>query len=140
MSSDDDDDLDDIDDHRAPLTDLVNSEPPILNGLTSTEASYVAAAAFGSWLVVGGLVAWAVGFWQVILGLATFGPVVTVWLASQRFAVIKRDRPDGFYMQQVRRWLAKVGLRTSRLIDHHGYWSLGRSLPKPSQSNKRKWF
>lgn len=133
----DQDDVDDIGDGRAPLTDLVNVEPPILNGMTSTEATYVGIAAFVLWLILGSILAWLVGFWQLVLGLATFGPVVTVWLASQRFASIKRDRPDGFYMQQARRWMASVGLRQSRLIDHSGRWSLGRALPYVRGSSDR---
>jgi len=49
-------DLDDMGvagDGRAPLTDLVNVEPPILNGMTSTEATYVGIAAFVLWLILG---------------------------------------------------------------------------------------
>jgi conjugative transfer region protein (TIGR03750 family) len=133
----DHDDIEESGDGRVPLTDLVNVEPPILNGMTSTEATYVGIAAFVLWLILGGILAWLVGFWQLILGVATFGPVVTVWLASQRFASIKRDRPDGFYMQQVRRWMAGIGLRQSRLIDYSGRWSLGRSLPNVRSASSR---
>ena len=57
---------------RAPITDRVNVEPAILNGMTVTEAQWIGAVALGIFLLVGGLVFLVTGFWQVWLLLAIF--------------------------------------------------------------------
>jgi conjugative transfer region protein (TIGR03750 family) len=113
---------------QAPLADRVNVEPPIINGMSQSEASYTALVAFVVWCVVGLLVAWASGLWPLFIVTAAAGTLGTVWPLSQYMATLKRNRPDGYYEQWIRRRLASVGLRRSRLICHHGHWQLGRGV------------
>ena len=40
---------------RAPITDRVNVEPPILNGMTVSEAQVIALTALAVFLLIGGL-------------------------------------------------------------------------------------
>lgn len=116
---------------HSPLTDRVNIEPPILNGMTAPEASMIGALAFGAWVVVGLLGAAALGRWQVLLGAAIFGPMVTLWKASVVLARIKRNRPDGYYRQAAQLWLCSRGLLRTRFIRHDGHWELGRAFGAP---------
>ena len=113
----------------APLTDRVNVEPPILRGMTESEATTIGLAAVVAWLIVGVVVAVVVGLWQVILACVVVGPMITLWKASAVLARLKRNRPDGYYWQALLLWLAKHGLAPQRFIRHDGYWSLGRALP-----------
>ena len=122
----------------APVTDRVNVEPPILNGMTASEAKVIGGAAFAFFLVLGGILGWAVGVWQVLLMCAVPGPMATVWMASTRLARIKRNRPDGYYRQAINQWLAARGLRQAVFISHAGYWELGRRLELPSKAGGRR--
>ena len=113
---------------RAPITDRVNVEPAILNGMTVTEAQWIGAVALGIFLLVGGLVFLVTGFWQVWLLLAIFGTALVLWFASVYLARIKRGRPDAYYTQAIHLWLVQRGLAGAEFIHHQGWWSLGRSL------------
>lgn len=113
---------------KAPLTDRVNVEPPILNGMTVTEAQVIGGVSMVVFLLVGALVFAVTGYWQAILVLGMFGTGGTLWFASQYLAGIKRDRPDGYYTQRMWMWMSDRGLIKSKLITHSGYWELGRSL------------
>ena len=114
---------------EAPLTDRVNGEPPILRGMTESEATMIGLVSLVAWVAVGAVVAVVVGLWQIILVAAVFGPMLTLWKASSYLASLKRNRPDGYYWQALLLWLAKHGLAPQRFIRHAGYWSLGRDLP-----------
>jgi len=112
----------------APVTDRINVEPPILNGMTASEAKIIATFAFAFWALVGGVLGWWLGFWQVLLVTAVPGTMVTIWMASTRLARIKRNRPDGYYRQAIHIRLATWGLRAPVFISHDGHWELGRDL------------
>jgi conjugative transfer region protein (TIGR03750 family) len=120
----------------APLTDRVNVEPPILRGMTQSEATVVGLAALAVWVAVGAVLALVVGLWQVLPVAAVFGPLITLWRASSVLARLKRNRPDGYYRQALAMDLAARGLARQRFIRHAGYWSLGRALPFSLQPPK----
>ena len=122
----------------APVTDRVNVEPPILNGVTASEAKVIGGAAFAFFLVLGAILGWVVGVWQVLLVCAVPGPMVTVWVASTRLARIKRNRPDGYYRQAINQWLAARGLRQAVFISHEGHWESGRRLELPPKAGSRR--
>lgn len=113
---------------RAPITDRVNVEPPILNGMTVSEAQVIGAASLVVFLLVGGLLFAVTLRWQSLLLLGIFGPVATLWFASLYLARIKRGRPDAYYRQRIHFWLAARGLAKPKYITHDGWWSLGRTL------------
>lgn len=113
---------------RAPITDRVNVEPAILNGMTVTEAQWIGLLALVVFLLVGFLVFLVTGFWQVWLLLSTFGTAMVLWFASLYLARIKRGRPDAYYTQALHLWLVQRGLAGAKFINHHGWWSLGRSM------------
>jgi len=112
----------------APLTDRVNVEPPILNGMTATEGKVIGGVAFSVWLVCGGLIAALSGVWQMLLPFGVFGPMVTIWIVSKRLASVKRNRPDGYYTQWLRIEAARRGFGRSPFLSHRGAWSIGRRL------------
>lgn len=112
----------------APVTDRVNVEPSILNGMTVTEAKVIALASFGVFTVIGGIIFAATGLWHALFLLCIFGPMAILWFASLYLQTIKRGRPDAYYTQAIHLWLVERNLARSRFIRHHGYWDLGRSL------------
>lgn len=113
---------------RAPITDRVNVEPPILHGMTASEAKVIAIAAFIIFLLLGGLLSAVTGHWQIVLLVAMFGPMGTLWYGSKYLARIKRGRPDGYYTQAIHLWFARRGLTQPKFTLHDGWWSLGRML------------
>lgn len=113
---------------RALITDRVNVEPPILNGMTVTEAQVIGIASVVLGLVAGMLL-WALtGVWQLLMVLCIFGPVVCLWYASSYLAGIKRGRPDGFYTQALRCNLTQKKLMAPVYIGHPSFWDLGVHL------------
>jgi conjugative transfer region protein (TIGR03750 family) len=112
----------------APVTDRVNVEPSILNGMTFTEAKVIALASFGASLVIGGIIFAATGLWHAPFLLCVFGPMGTLWFASLYLQTIKRGRPDAYYTQAIHLWLVERSLAKPKFIRHDGYWDLGRSL------------
>lgn len=113
---------------RAPITDRVNIEPAILNGMTVTEAQWIAGIAMVVFLLIGGLLYLVTGLWQFVLLLSVFGTALTLWFGSQVLARVKRGRPDAYYTQAIHLWLAHRGLTRPKFITYHGWWSLGRTL------------
>ena len=113
---------------RAPITDRVNVEPAILNGMTLTEAKVIGSVSFVVFMLIGSLLFSVTHYWQFMLVLGTFGPAFVLWFASQYLARIKRGRPDGYYTQAIHLWLAHRGLATPKFLIYHGWWGLGRSL------------
>ena len=113
---------------RAPITDRVNIEPAILNGMTVTEAQWIAGIAMVVFLLIGGLLYLVTGLWQFVLLLTVFGTALTLWFGSEVLARVKRGRPDAYYTQAIHLWLAHRGLTRPKFITYHGWWSLGRTL------------
>ena len=113
---------------RAPLTDRVNAEPAILHGMSVTEAKaiFLLSAAVFSFIAI--IVFIVTHIWQLAVGIAFFGPLLTLWYGSQYLEVIKRGYPDGFYSQRIHLWMAARGLATPQFLTHDGVWSLGRPL------------
>ncbi|GKS87586.1 TIGR03750 family conjugal transfer protein [Acidovorax sp. SUPP1855] len=112
----------------APVTDRVNVEPAILNGITVTEAKVIGLLALAVFLLIGSIVAAFTGLWQVLGMLALFGPLAVLWFSSTWLARIKRGRPDGYYTQYLHLWAARRGFARCRFIEHEGWWDLGRSF------------
>lgn len=113
---------------RAPVTDRVNVEPAILNGMTFTEAKMIALASLLVFMLIGALIFTVTRFWQVLLVLAIFGPGLTLWFGSKYLQTVKRNRPDGYYTQAIHLWLVERALSKARFIQHRGHWDLGRTL------------
>ncbi|GEM_PF-5283160 len=112
----------------APLTDRVNSEPPIVNGMSATEASYVGAAAFVVSLLLGVLLYALTGYWYFIFGISIIGPLAALWYASLYLQQVKRNKPEGWYVQAARLWLTGVGFGRGAYLRHDGFFDLGRRL------------
>jgi conjugative transfer region protein (TIGR03750 family) len=113
---------------EVPLADRVNVEPPIINGMSATEASFVFIGSCLIFAVVGVLLWVMTGFWPLSVGSLLIGPATTTWKLSKHLAVLKRNRPDGYHLQLIRKRLARWGLARDPFIRHSGWWSLGRSI------------
>lgn len=114
---------------RAPVTDRVNSEPNIINGMTLSEGKWIAVFGLAGYTLLGGLVTLITHLWQFIPLAAIFGTGGTLWYGSLYLAKIKRGRPEGFYSQAIHLWLSKTGMVKCSFMRHKGYWSLGRRIP-----------
>ena len=113
----------------APITDRVNVEPAILNGMTASEAQVIGLVSLVLCLMLGAFLVAVTGFWQSLLLVTLFGPLAVLWFSSKYLAQIKRNRPDGYYSQSMHLWLAGRGFTSCKFIHHDGHWSLGRTLP-----------
>lgn len=110
------------------MVDRVNVEPPIVNGMSQSEAAFAATISFIVSFGIGLVVLAITGFWPLLMMISAVGTAGTVWVTSKHMATLKRNRPDGYHVQWLRQRLAKWGLRRSRLIRHDGHWQLGRGL------------
>jgi conjugative transfer region protein (TIGR03750 family) len=114
---------------RAPVTDRVNAEPAIINGMTVSEGRWIAVLCLTVYAVLGGLIWLLTGWWQTMPVITLFGAGATIWYVSLYLAKVKRKRPEGYYRLALHLWLAKHGLAQSQCMTHRGYWSLGRTIP-----------
>ncbi|MDH0513460.1 TIGR03750 family conjugal transfer protein [Comamonas terrigena] len=113
---------------RTPLTDRVNVEPAIINGMTSTEANYIAVVSFALSMLVGVALFIVTGFWPLLAVLGIGGPVLSLWYGSLYLQTLKRNRPDGFYVQATHIWLSKIGIIRCRFNRHDRFYEIGASI------------
>lgn len=110
----------------APVTDRVNIEPPILNGMAAGEAQYIGLVSAG----LGGLLALVLqaltGGGILLLLLVIIVPLLCLWYGSLYLQKVKRGRPDGFYIQMMHLHLASKGIVRPYFVLHKGYWDIGR--------------
>lgn len=126
---------------EAPLTDRVNSEPPILKGLSVKEVTVASTVIFPLWLVIGAVVSRMFHMWQILALVGIVGPILSLWACAGYLAGLKRNRPDHYYWQAFRSRLGQLGIVASPFISRTGSWDLGRSmaaLPKASGFRKRR--
>ena len=125
-------------DDEIPLVDRVNTEPPILKGLSSTESLWAIGLAFAVWVPIGvlsGLLFSSLAIGVLVTGA---GALAAVWLAAGRMQRVKRDRPDHYYIHLAQRWCVRHGLARARFITHVGRWDMGRSLLQRAPRLKRR--
>lgn len=108
-----------------PLTDRVNTEPAIINGMSAPEASYIGwVASVLSLLLSIGLYV-LTRFWPVCVLVCICGPILALWYGSLYLQKVKRDRPDGFYVQAVHIRLADHGIIRCRFNRHRRFYEIG---------------
>jgi conjugative transfer region protein (TIGR03750 family) len=111
-----------------PLADRVNVEPPIIGGMSHTELMLVGGVTFALLFVLMAFFAWLSGVWVLLAVLPPTGTVGVIALAARHMAALKRNRPDGYHTQWLRKRLARLGLGRLPTIEHRGHWRLGRDL------------
>lgn len=127
---------------KAPLTDRVNSEPPIINGMSSGEANYIGAASMLVSILIGILLYWITDIWVIPFLLCIIGPMLCLWYGSLYLQKVKRGRPEGFYLHAMHLFFAARKLVKAKFILHHGYYELGcrlyLDLSRPTISTDKK--
>ncbi|MBD9534186.1 TIGR03750 family conjugal transfer protein [Comamonas sp. CMM01] len=113
---------------KTPLTDRVNVEPAIINGMTSTEANYIAVVSFALSLFVAVALFVITGFWPLLVLFCIGGPVLALWYGSLYLQTVKRNRPDAFYVQAVHIWLSKNGIGRCSFNRHNRFYEIGASI------------
>ena len=109
------------------LADRLNAEPAIFKGCSSSELGIIVGVAALVWLPVSLILAWLAGAVTMGFGIAGVGIVATVLLMASLFQRLKRNRPDGYYQQQIVLWLDVRGLKRSPFVRRSGAWDIGRS-------------
>ena len=109
------------------LADRLNAEPAIFKGCSSSELGIIVGVAALVWLAVSLLLAWLAGAVTMGFGIAGVGIVATVLLMASLFQRLKRNRPDGYYQQQIVLWLDDRGVKRSPFVRRSGAWDIGRS-------------
>ena len=109
------------------LADRLNAEPAIFKGCSSSELGIIVGVAALVWLPVSLILAWVAGAVTMGFGIAGVGIVATVLLMASLFQRLKRNRPDGYYQQQIVLWLDDRGLKRSPFVRRSGAWDIGRS-------------
>lgn len=112
----------------APLTDRVNSEPPIFNGMSETEAMYLGSAGFVVSACLGLFISFMMGKFVPMAIICVIGPLLVLWRGSLYLQKIKRGKPEGCYVQAARIWLGNHGLMKKRYMAHDGFFEIGRRL------------
>lgn len=111
-----------------PLTDRVNTEPAIINGMSASEANYIAVVSFAFSVVVGGVLFVVTGFWPLLVILCICGPLFALWYGSIYLQKIKRDRPDGYYVQSIHIWLSNTGFTQCKFNRHDRFYEIGAPI------------
>lgn len=109
------------------LADRLNAEPAIFKGCSSSELGVIVGVAALVWLPVSLILAWLAGAVTMGFGIAGVGIVATVLLMASLFQRLKRNRPDGYYQQQIVLWLDDRRLKRSPFVRRSGAWDIGRS-------------
>lgn len=109
------------------LADRLNAEPTIFKGCSSSELGVIVGVAALVWLPVSLILAGLAGAVTMGFGIAGVGIVATVLLMASLFQRLKRNRPDGYYQQQIVLWLDDRGLKRSPFVRRSGAWDIGRS-------------
>ena len=109
------------------LADRLNAEPAIFKGCSSSELGVIVGVAALVWLPVSLILAGLAGAVTMGFGIAGVGIVATVLLMASLFQRLKRNRPDGYYQQQIVLWLDDRGLKRSPFVRRSGAWDIGRS-------------
>jgi conjugative transfer region protein (TIGR03750 family) len=113
----------------APVTDRVNAEPPILNGMTASEGGRIAVLCLIVYSILGAVLATLTGWWLPAAFVVLLGSGGTVWYASLYLAKVKRNRPEGYYAHVIQLWLSDHGIGHTGFLRRDGYWSVGREMP-----------
>lgn len=116
---------------RTPLTDRVNTEPAIINGMSASEANYIGAVSLALSLLAGGVLFAVTGFWPLLIIVCMCGPLCALWYGSLYLQKVKRDRPDGFYVQSAHIWLSYSGIIKCRFNRHDRFYEIGVTAKIP---------
>lgn len=119
----------------APLTDRVNSEPPVVNGMSASEANYIGLISLAASLVMGVLIYAFTSYWIASFLICLLVPFMSLWYGSLYLQTVKRNRPEGYYLHAIHLALVARNILKSRFINHNGYFELGcrteTKSPKP---------
>lgn len=118
-------------DGHETLAERLNAEPAIFKGCSVSELGMIVGGAVAVWLPVSLLAAWLIGAITMGFGIAGIGVVGTVVVMAGMFQRLKRNRPDGYYQQRLRIWLAEQGWKQAPFVLRSGTWDLGRSADAP---------
>lgn len=107
---------------------LINIEPCLYKGLTTTELTNFSLVLFIFWFIAlyfviyikSGVIMLAI----ISLPLALVFSIITIIVLAEVMQKIKRNRPEGYYLLRLNVLLKKYGLVNNHLIVNSYYWSV----------------
>lgn len=109
------------------VADRMNEEPSIFKGCSTSELLVIVVVAAAFWLPVCLIVGLLFGAITMGLGATGVCVIATVVLGAGIFQKLKSGRPDGYYQQLFRIFLAERKIMSSPFVIRSGTWDLGRT-------------
>lgn len=100
---------------------LIDSEPILFLGCSSSEVLALAGAGFVMGLCIGGVVAMLSGIWLLVLPFLILVPVVSIYKGGTRLGKAKEGKPAGYYDRLIVTRLNALGVGNS-VITRAGHW------------------
>jgi len=100
---------------------LIDSEPILFLGCSSSEVLALAGAGFVMGLCIGGVVAMLSGIWLLVLPFLILVPVVTIYKGGRRLGKAKEGKPTGYYDRLIVARLNALGVGSS-FVTRAGHW------------------
>ena len=108
------------------LPHRLNFEPIIILGLTKSELLTVTVLAVTVCVPAGLLFGVTVGKWTMGMPIGFLAAFVVIVIAGVGLAKVKRQRPSGYYQQQLIIALHELGVQKTWLVRHSGLWDVRR--------------
>ncbi|MEW8048425.1 MAG: DUF3487 family protein [Candidatus Thiodiazotropha sp.] len=100
---------------------LIDTEPVLFLGCSSSEILTLAGLGFVIGLMIGGLIALFVGIWLLVLPFLILIPVIAIYYGGKRLGKAKEGKPNGYFDRLIAHRLNMIGLRNA-LVVRAGYW------------------
>jgi len=104
---------------------LIDTEPVLLLGCSSTEVLFLGVAGFVVTLVIGVILLAPFGVWLLAIPLGFLMALATIFFGGRRLGRAKEGKPDGYYHRVLRMALSVAGIRKT-FITRKGYWRIRR--------------
>ena len=104
---------------------LIDAEPILFLGCSSSEILGLAGLGFIAGLVFGLLVALLSGMWLLVLPFLILFPVVFIYWGGKRLGKAKEGMPSGYYDRLLATQLAQFGFGEG-YINRVGHWRIRR--------------
>lgn len=113
------------------LSNRLNGKACLFMGCTLEETLWIVLISFGVVEIISITIAKLL-FNHAMLGFGIGLPImaITIFIGLKRLALLKRDKPPGYYATFFKLKLINYGLIKNCFVTRNGFWSLGRYLRK----------
>lgn len=123
-----------------PLANLLDYEPELFMGATSSEVGWIVGISLAVWLAIftmvfAGIAAW-LDIWAIFFAavpVTAIAVLISAIISLKRLQKAKMNKPEGYHIILIRlkmqKALAKVG-KAPHFIVHEGSWGIDRYVQK----------